>query len=622
MPISDRPRDPATSLTRLRTPHADAGADEAARVDAGPAVWRAVLAQRLAMLALGVAMVSTCMVLALLEGERRLVLGAGGLVTAAGFALSLHPGIAGRARGWLLVASAALSAMSGYASLGFVGGPAASLLVAVILAALLLGRRAVGLVILSSGFVIALIAWAMVSGRLPAPSAEDTSPLSFTAWFRSAGITLLLAGLVGVIVSWAVRQIEDARRRELAEAALRREAEAARRVAEQLAIEAQKRELVGRLGAGLAHDFNNHLTVIAMAHGQLANPSTDAEIRREASRAIMDSVRSAGGLARQLLVFGRRAPRELVELSLAEVVESVWSSLERVLPSDVSLEVEHDGAAVIRADRSQLQQALLNFVVNARDAMPHGGRVTVRTRGVTLTEARDLGRSTASPGAWAVLEVEDDGTGIAEGVRDRVFEPFFTTKPLDEGSGLGLATVAMLADEAGGHVELDTEPGRGTRIALWLPASEALVVGSTSALEPSRAIASLSARVVLVVEDEPLLLEAALRVLSGAGCRVLSAHDGTAALHVLAEHEGSIDLLCTDVVMPGARVRDVIARFRELHPASPVLTCSGYVGEDLVRRGIEEGRYRLLQKPYTEAELLAAVRELLPGGARAEPVAR
>lgn len=604
------------SATSSRDDETGAGSDPLARtsIDPSGAVWRAVLAQRLATLAFGVAVVATGAVYVLLDGERRLHLVVGGLVTASGFALSLYRGIGERARGWLLVASAVVSAVSGYATLGFVGGPAASLLVAVILAALLLGQRAVGLVLLGSGSAIALVGWAIVSGRLPAPAPSDTSPLNAVAWARSAGITLLLAGLVGVIVSWAVRQIEDARRRELREANLRREAEEARRAAQQLAIEAQKRELVGRLGAGLAHDFNNHLTVISMAHGQLVSTRASPETRSEASRALLDSVRSAGGLARQLLVFGRKAPRTLATLSLAEVVDALSTSLERVLPADVSLEIVHEGEALVRADASQLQQALLNFVVNARDAMPSGGRVTVRTRRVTLDEARDLGRGVAKPGAWAVLEVEDSGMGIDDAVRERVFEPFFTTKPLEEGSGLGLATVAMLADEAHGLIELDTELGRGTRIALWLPASEASLVERAPAPAALSETAALEGRVVLVVEDEPLLLEAALRVLGAAGCRVLAARDGTAALRVLDQHEGDIDLLCTDVVMPGARVRDVIERFRQRHPASPVLTCSGYVGEDLVRRGIEEGRYRLLQKPYSEAELLGAVAELLQSG--------
>lgn len=618
--MPERPTTPdATSSRDTRT---GAESDPVAQtiIDPAGAVWRAVLAQRLAMIALGIAMVATGMVYALLEGERRVHVVVGGLVTASGFALSLHRGIGERARGWLLVASAVMSAVSGYATLGFVGGPAASLLVAVVLAALLLGRRAVGIVLFGSSIAITLVAWAMVSGRLPAPSPGDTSPLNAAAWARSAGITLLLAGLVGVILSWAVRQIEDARRRELRETSLRREAEEARRAAQQLAIEAQKRELVGRLGAGLAHDFNNHLTVIAMAHGQLVGTRASPETREEASRALVDSVRSAGGLARQLLVFGRKAPRKLEALSLAEVVDTLSTSLQRVLPSDVSLEIVHEAGAVVRADASQLQQALLNFVVNARDAMPGGGQVTVRTRRVSLDEARDLGRGVAKPGAWAVLEVEDDGTGIEESVRQRVFEPFFTTKPLEEGSGLGLATVAMLADEAQGLIELDTEVGRGTRIALWLPASEGSLAEQAPAPAARRELLTLRARVVLVVEDEPLLLEAALRVLAGAGCRVLAARDGTAALRVLAELEGGIDLLCTDVVMPGARVRDVIERFHERHPGRPVLTCSGYVGEDLVRRGIEEGRYRLLQKPYSEDDLLAAVAELLQSGGAADAV--
>lgn len=599
-----------TASSRERTEAAPSG-DGVASADHGVRRWRRVLARRLALLASVVNAVGTVVAVILLSGESRAEIAIGGCIVAALLLIALRRRLPERTRGWLLVAASATSAVTGYATLGFLGGPASALSLTLLVAALLLGPRAAAATLVAAAVGIAVVGWAIISGVLPVPSRIDASPTSPAAWVRTAGVSLLLSGVGAAVITWVVRQLESSIERVRREEARRREAEDARRKAEHMAVESQKLELIGRLAAGLAHDFNNHLTVVAMAHGRLADPRADATARRDASRAIMDSIRSAGALSRQLLVLGRSAPRNLVDVALADVVDAFLPSLERVLPSDVSFEVIHGEPAVVRADETQLQQALLNFVVNARDAMPDGGKLTVRTRRVTLGAERDLGRSVVPPGRWAVLEVEDSGAGIPDAVRDRVFEPFFTTKPLDQGSGLGLATVSMMAEEAGGHVELQTAIGRGTRIALWLPAVAARAREATPTSTPVPSAPSFAGRVALVVEDEPLLLEAAVRVLADAGCRVLSARDGTAALAVLDQHQGPIDLLCTDVVMPGAPVRDVIARFRELHPSSPVLTCSGYVGEDLVRRGIEEGRYRLLPKPYTADDLLDAVTAVL-----------
>jgi signal transduction histidine kinase/CheY-like chemotaxis protein len=575
-----------------------------------------VLARRIAMLTVATNALGTALAFALLSDDRNGEVALGGTIAAAALALSVRAEMRERTRAWLIVAACVVTSVTGYGYLGFLGGPAAALVLSVIVAALLLGPRATAGIVAVLGASIGLIGWAIVTRRLPAPIEADASPLNPLAWVRTVGVALLCAGVGGAMVTWVVARIEASLERVRDEEARRRAAEDARRKAEHLAVESQKLELVGRLAAGLAHDVNNHLTIIAMANGRLADGRLADEARAAASQTIVESIRSAGALAKQLLVIGRSAPRQLQQLALREVVDGFLPSVERVLPADVALEVAHGRPASVRADATQLQQALLNFVVNARDAMPRGGRLVVRTRRATTAAAVAGVRGPIPPGDWAVLEVEDSGGGISPEVRGRIFEPFFTTKPVDRGSGLGLATVAMIAAEAGGHVELESEVCRGTRIALWLPAVEAIARELAPTSTPRPLGAPLSGRVVLVVEDEPLLLDAALRVLGDAGCRVLGARDGTEAIARLDEHRGRIDLLCADVVMPGTPLRDVIARFRELHPDSPVLTCSGYVGEDLVRRGIEEGRYRLLQKPYTAEELLDAVASLLRAAPR------
>jgi signal transduction histidine kinase/ActR/RegA family two-component response regulator len=583
--------------------------------------WRELLVRWVSALAFALNGLGALLGISMTSPQRRARLAVGGLVAACIYAAALVRSLPLAVRSWLLVAGFLTVSMTGFLSVGFLGAPAGAAILAILVAGILLGPRAQAAVILATAVGIVAIAFAMTSGAVPPPTAADVAMTSFRAWMRSAGIALFLGALAGSIVTWVVARIEAALASERVEASRRERAEVARTEAEQLAIDAQKLELVGRLAAGLAHDFNNHLTVIGLSSVQLGREGLSAEERRAASHAIAGAVRSAGDLARQLMVLGRGAPRTVEHLALRDVVDAFIASIERALPSDVVLRVEHQGEPSVDADGSQLRQVLLNFVVNARDAMPEGGRIVVRTRSVTLEAPVASARGAIAPGSWSVLEVEDTGTGIEEATRQRLFEPFFTTKPIDRGTGLGLATVSLIASAAGGHVTLDSEVGKGTTASLWLPAKDGRPeTPARVATPPPAAARRLVGRAVLLVEDEPLVLRAAVLVLEEAGCRVVAASDGTEALDRMTDG-CDVDLLCTDVVMPGAPVRDVIARFRELHPDKPVLACSGYVGEDLVRRGVEEGRVRLLEKPYTPDDLLAAIAAALSPGAAttAEP---
>jgi two-component system cell cycle sensor histidine kinase/response regulator CckA len=298
------------------------------------------------------------------------------------------------------------------------------------------------------------------------------------------------------------------------------------------------------------------------------------------------------------------------EVRLDQAVDAALFVVRRVLPEDIDLQVEHATGAIVRADEMDVQQVALNFVVNARDAMPGGGRLRVSTgvRDVASDEDAIGGKLTA--GRWAYLTVEDSGTGVDPALRDRIFEPFFTTKPQGAGTGLGLATVLYIARESGGTIALESAPDAGARFTFHWPAVAAESLNLPAASPRRVAVAPREASSILVVEDDVAIRQLMKSILEESGHRVLTAADGHKALQVIGGAD-KIDLLCTDGVLPGQSAPKVIAAFEAAHPRRPVLVVSGYVQEELTLRGIEEGRYRLLRKPFTVGDLSAAVGELL-----------
>jgi len=264
------------------------------------------------------------------------------------------------------------------------------------------------------------------------------------------------------------------------------------------------------------------------------------------------------------------------------------------------------------ADEMDVQQVALNFIVNARDAMPGGGTLQVTT-GVRDVETEEVGiGGPLAAGRWAYLCVEDSGTGVDAALRERIFEPFFTTKPQGSGTGLGLATVLYIARESGGTVGLESEPGNGARFTFHWPAVAVESLTTRVATPRPVAIAPRAASNILVVEDDVAIRQLMKSILEESGHRVLTAADGQRALQVI-DSAGKLDLLCTDGVLPGQSAPKVIAAFEAAHPRCPVLVVSGYVQEELTLRGIQEGRYRLLRKPFTVGDLSSAVGELLDG---------
>ena len=392
---------------------------------------------------------------------------------------------------------------------------------------------------------------------------------------------------------------------------------------EQLAQQAQKMEAVGQLAGGIAHDFNNLLTVISghceMMQGEVPpdSPLSDdlGQVRRAAER--------AAALTRQLLAFGRRQLLQPKRLDVNRVVSAVEPMLRRVIGADIVIAVDlAPDMGVVVADEGQLEQVLVNLAVNARDAMPRGGTLTIATSNATLDTPLTLGDSTVPRGEFVTLAVRDTGIGMDAATRRRVFEPFFTTKALGKGTGLGLATVYGIVKQSRGYVTLATEQGVGSTFTLFLPRAAGAVAGDEAPATGVRAttpkLAGREATVVLV-DDEPTLRLLAQRSLEQAGYRVISAANGAEALERIAAHEGRIDILVTDLVMPVMGGRELVEQINARGLPMRVLFMSGYTDDEVMRRGLLEPGCAFLPKPFGLDAFIGKVREVLDAPSHATP---
>jgi two-component system cell cycle sensor histidine kinase/response regulator CckA len=370
-------------------------------------------------------------------------------------------------------------------------------------------------------------------------------------------------------------------------------------------LHSQKMEAVGQLAGGVAHDFNNLLTVIA-GHANLLLARATGDRERAELHEIVRAVTRASELTGQLLAFSRRAPSAAELVDVNELVHGVEGMLRRLIDEDIALTIRTAGAVdLVRADPGQLEQVLVNLVVNARDAMPAGGVVRIETAQLDLdeTEAHEQG---VAPGRHVALIVSDTGSGMAPETLERIFEPFFTTKEKGRGTGLGLATVYGIVDQAGGRVEVESQVGRGSDFIVYLPSVAVGEAGEDGDIVPT-------GPTVLVVEDEPALRRLAVSILEQERYRVLAAANGTEALEVASRERGMIDLLLTDVVMPEIGGPELVTRLSSLQPDIRVLYMSGYTDSRLAHRGLVESSAEMLRKPFTPPELLARVRGLLEG---------
>jgi two-component system cell cycle sensor histidine kinase/response regulator CckA len=369
-------------------------------------------------------------------------------------------------------------------------------------------------------------------------------------------------------------------------------------------------DAIGRLAGGVAHDFNNLLTAITCYSDVLLTTFDESDERCEDLREIQKAARRAAALTGQLLAFSRKQILQPTLLDLNAVVSDIEKMLRRVIGEDVRLETALDPALwSVRADKGQIDQVLLNLVVNARDAMPNGGPLRIRTHNAERSEPHPHAHGVVDAGEYVTLEVSDAGTGIAPAVLPHLFEPFFTTKGPGKGTGLGLSTVYGVLRQSDGHIEVRSVLGQGTTFVLYFPRETA----ESPALPEEKPAQTPESReaTILLAEDDASVRELVRMMLSKKGYVVLCASDGEQAIDMAAQHPGTIDLLLTDVVLPGLNGREVAERMRATRPDVGVLYMSGYTDDAILRRGVLTQRSSLIQKPFSAAELTNRVSELL-----------
>jgi two-component system, cell cycle sensor histidine kinase and response regulator CckA len=372
----------------------------------------------------------------------------------------------------------------------------------------------------------------------------------------------------------------------------------------------QRMEAIGRLAGGIAHDFNNLLTVILNCTAMAIDGLRAGDPMREDLEDVQKAGERAAALTRQLLAFSRKQVLEPRTIDLNQIVASIERMLRRLVGEDIELEqVLASDLGMVRADPGQIEQVIMNLVVNARDAMPSGGKLTIETSNVEVDESHAATDLALPPGRYAMLAVSDTGCGMDAATRQRLFEPFFTTKAKGEGTGLGLSTVYGIVRQSGGNIFAYSELGIGTTFKIYLPRLVGEAAGRPVDVPSPRP--AVGRETILLVEDEDAVRKVAVRMLQTAGYRVLAAANGGEALLTCEEHEGEIDLLVTDVVMPQMSGRRLAERLRRLQPNLRTLFMSGYTDDAIVRHGVLPPGTKFIGKPFNEAEFARKVRDTL-----------
>jgi two-component system cell cycle sensor histidine kinase/response regulator CckA len=373
--------------------------------------------------------------------------------------------------------------------------------------------------------------------------------------------------------------------------------------------QSQKMEAIGRLAGGVAHDFNNLLTVIS-GHCELSLFSlAEGDPVRANIEEIKKASDRAAGLTHQLLAFSRKQIMEMKVLDLNEVLQRLDKMLRRIIGEDIELLViPGEPIGLVKADPWQIEQVVMNLAVNARDAMPNGGKLTIATANVELDEAYSRKHLAVQPGRYVMLSVSDTGMGMTPEIMDRVLEPFFTTKEPGKGTGLGLSTVYGIVKQSGGNIWLYSEPGRGTTFKIYLPQADEALEGLK---EETAGEVPRGDETILVVEDEETVRKLAVRILKKQGYKVLEASGGDEALLRCKEFEDSIHLILTDVVMPGMSGKKLVDRLQKIYPEIKVLYMSGYTDNAIHHHGVLDPGTNFIQKPFTIDGLARKMREVL-----------
>jgi two-component system cell cycle sensor histidine kinase/response regulator CckA len=372
---------------------------------------------------------------------------------------------------------------------------------------------------------------------------------------------------------------------------------------------AQKMEAVGRLAGGIAHDFNNLLTaIIGYSQMALLRMNPEDSMRREIQE-IETAGQRAASLTGQLLAFSRRQVIQPIVLNLNAVVNDLSKMLQRLIGEDVALINDLDRQlGLVKADRGQIEQIVMNLAINARDAMPAGGRLTIETSNVELPGESSGEALSLAPGRYAMLTMTDTGVGMESGTKSRIFEPFFTTKEKGKGTGLGLSTVYGIVKQSGGHIFVDSEPGRGTTFKLYLPNVDEV---EGSRILDLREEPVKGTETILLVEDELAVRNLSSMVLRETGYAVLEASDGEEALELANRHDGKIDLLLTDVIMPGMSGKELSEQLKPKRPDMKVVFASGYTEDTILHHRVLDSREEFIQKPFTPTSLTKKLREVL-----------
>lgn len=431
---------------------------------------------------------------------------------------------------------------------------------------------------------------------------------------EETAIEALKQGATDYILKDRLSRIAVAVRRSLEDA---RNRERSRQLEAQL-VQAQKMEAIGRLAGGVAHDFNNMLTVINGYSELLLAQTPPEDPRRRELEEIFSAGKRAAGLTRQLLAFSRRQILQSVTLDLNAILQGLERMLSRLIGEDIELQLRlAPGLHRVNADPGQIEQVLMNLVLNARDAMPQGGKIMLETLNIDLDEAGVAARPELRPGPHALLLVSDTGTGMTPDVKAHLFEPFFTTKEHGKGTGLGLSTVLGIIQQCSGTIEVASELGWGTTFRIYLPRASRAI--EPSAMPPPATGQTRGKETILVAEDMDTVRRLTQAVLEGAGYTVLLAKDGSEALRLAEGRSGKIDLLLTDLVMKSMTGAELAWLIRRSHPETRIVLMSGHTERGLPELERDPHGTAFLQKPFTVDGLRRLVREVLDRPAPAAP---
>jgi PAS domain S-box-containing protein len=426
---------------------------------------------------------------------------------------------------------------------------------------------------------------------------------------HTAEETITAAGVTRIYLATKA-PLRDAQGRVIGLIGLSRDITEFKRLEDQLR-QAQKMEAVGRLAGGIAHDFNNLLTVINGCSEMMLSRLTIND-DRELTKAIRNAGERATSLTRQLLAFSRKQVLQPRVVSLTPLVTELSKMLRPLIGEDIELSIAAAPTlGLAKVDPSQFEQAIINFAVNARDAMPHGGRLTIEAHDAELDEDYALRYPEVRPGQYVQVSVSDSGHGMDAAIQSRIFEPFFTTKRAGAGTGLGLAMVYGFVKQSGGHIDVQSAPGAGTTFHVYLPRADQKISASVPRAE--RTNVQAGRETVLLVEDEDAVRALVSRVLRSCGYTVLEARNGQEAIGLAEQRDADIDLLVTDLVMPRMSGRELADQLVRMRPSLRVLFMSGYTDEAVIRHGVEEADVAFLQKPFTPAILSRKVRDVLDG---------